>query len=711
VADGKGRHLHRVSRRLFDPTTMCRQELDAYLQSPGSALEEYFTAYSMLQEYALVSLVERRIEQVHSVIKRTGATMTFALPPYICARLREGMHLERLATGREFHDMCVAQWRSRTLLNKLLEQRIPNAQLETMTNVNKVKFVYQCDLQSEFQSTTLARRTQVAWLALTRPVAQDLDKAVQICVSYWKSTLVVGGYYSLPVDLFQTAAESSGGGGTADMDPVGEAIDAVAAPTCQLEWTSDKSICVFQVLSVHPEWRAHIKIPHATPFGTRIHVSVCTMVDSNPGKETCIVFNDADVHQALDVHVLVDHMGQALRQCFRWNIVGHKASVKPRQGQVAQVLDCDSYELPSVVGMPQQASASSQEIVPCQPARHTANEHRILAELLRKKAFLVGGNGPAMVMDLAHYDVEAADLLQKHGAVFHEKNEFGEVSVALHLSAVSWSVMYGLRSPTQHLRLIPHEMPAKSSKLQVLFKLQMEGWLPMVGVHGSWSPGAPLHCRADFMKRPASYFLALLRQDAVVAKGVAMISHDQCDGYYKCLLHMPPEPLLAVLDCMENESNAWFESKLQDYHRAELDEGDEGDVALPLPEAAAVMLGVGPPSELLDDEMLLPSVVASSVRRRAIVDLGEGTPIIRVFFDNFTGGSVHQRGFVDCPHHGCIKYKLVYDESMSRYCAWMYLWLRHGIEHPDIDRATHLQWEPRVEDVDAAETTIRTVPF
>ena len=77
----------------------------------------------------------------------------------------------------------------------------------------------------------------------------------------------------------------------------------------------------------------------------------------------------------------------------------------------------------------------------------------------------------------------------------------------------------------------------------------------------------------------------------------------------------------------------------------------------------------------------------------------------------FTGGSVHPRGFLDCPHHGCIKYKLVYDESMSRCCAWMYLWLRHGAEHPDIDRATHLQWEPRVEDVDAAETNIITVPF
>jgi hypothetical protein len=214
------------------------------------------------------------------------------------------------------------------------------------------------------------------------------------------------------------------------------------------------------------------------------------------------------------------------------------------------------------------------------------------------------------------------------------------------------------------------------------------------------------------MKRPATYFLALHRKDAVVAKGVDEISHDQCDGYYKCLLHLPREPLLALLDCMDDQSNAWFDSKLQEHNCKEDQEANDVDhVPLNVADGPAVMAGEEPPSDMLCDTMLLPSMVTGTALRRAIVDMGEGTPICRIFFDNFTGGSVHQRGFVDCPHHGCIKYKLVYDESMSRYCAWMYLWLRHGVEHPDIDRASHLQWEPRVEDVDVAEASIRTVPF
>eukprot|EP00972_Heterocapsa_arctica_P040617 5986275-Heterocapsa_arctica.AAC.1 len=118
---------------------------------------------------------------------------------------------------------------------------------------------------------------------------------------------------------------------------------------------------------------------------------------------------------------------------------------------------------------------------------------------------------------------------------------------------------------------------------------------------------------------------------------------------------MPPEPLLALLDCMQGQSNAWFDSNLQKHHRMEDEEQNEADdMALALPEAAAVMLGEDPPSDMLADTALLPSFVTSSVLSRAIVNLGAGTPDFRVFFDNFTGGSKHQRGFVDCPHHGCI---------------------------------------------------------
>eukprot|EP00972_Heterocapsa_arctica_P031398 4624602-Heterocapsa_arctica.AAC.1 len=69
---------------------------------------------------------------------------------------------------------------------------------------------------------------------------------------------------------------------------------------------------------------------------------------------------------------------------------------------------------------------------------------------------------------------------------------------------------------------------------------------------------------------------------------------------------------------------------------------------------------------MLDDTALLPPVVAGSVLTRATVDMGEGTPACKVYLDNFTRGSVHQRGFLDCPHRGCVKYKLVYDESMPR---------------------------------------------
>ena len=69
----------------------------------------------------------------------------------------------------------------------------------------------------------------------------------------------------------------------------------------------------------------------------------------------------------------------------------------------------------------------------------------------------------------------------------------------------------------------------------------------------------------------------------MIAKGVQEISHQQCDGYYKCLLNMPSQLLGALLDQARDQSNAWFEGKLKE-HSCASGEGDggRGSVALPL---------------------------------------------------------------------------------------------------------------------------------
>ncbi len=179
--------------------------------------------------------------------------------------------------------------------------------------------------------------------------------------------------------------------------------------------------------------------------------------------------------------------------------------------------------------------------------RRDCAEHRILAEMLHTRAFISTGVGPVSVFNLSYYEHAAAERLKSCGALVGAQTELGEATLALNLGAVSWSVMHGLRSPTQHIRLIPDELPPKPSKLQVVFKLQMEGWTPTAETPASWIPGQPMLCRADLVKRPLSYYLVLLRHEAVIAKGVLEISHQQCDGYYKCLLNVPSQQLPALL--------------------------------------------------------------------------------------------------------------------------------------------------------------------
>ena len=69
LASGRVSSLHRVARLLLDPDRVCGQELRAFLAS-DLRLREYPTAYAMLRTYCLVSLVERRIESVHAILKR-----------------------------------------------------------------------------------------------------------------------------------------------------------------------------------------------------------------------------------------------------------------------------------------------------------------------------------------------------------------------------------------------------------------------------------------------------------------------------------------------------------------------------------------------------------------------------------------------------------------------------------------------------------------
>ena len=130
-------------------------------------LEHFPVAFTLLQDYALVSLVERKIEAVHAMIKKLGSGMTNVMPPYICARLREAIHLEMLRKSSEFFRFCVSRWRSWSMIDQLLALRITKTELKTLGINQKIKIVYQCSLDQEYENSSEQRAAQTQWLSLT----------------------------------------------------------------------------------------------------------------------------------------------------------------------------------------------------------------------------------------------------------------------------------------------------------------------------------------------------------------------------------------------------------------------------------------------------------------------------------------------------------------------------------------------------------------
>ena len=173
VACGRRQALHRIPLRLLDLETSIGAELRAWLVSDAD-LKQFPRAYCALLELALISLVERRVECIHAIIKRVGAACTYVLPPYVCARVRESANLEMLKRNAEFWRFCMVSWRQASLLDKLLCHRFAKEQLTTMSRVEKIRAVYQCDMGSEYEDSSDRRRIKAVWAA-SIPALKHLD--------------------------------------------------------------------------------------------------------------------------------------------------------------------------------------------------------------------------------------------------------------------------------------------------------------------------------------------------------------------------------------------------------------------------------------------------------------------------------------------------------------------------------------------------------
>jgi hypothetical protein len=710
IVDGNRDKLHRVAHILFSPSTICRVQLNDF-RANGTRLEDYPVAYATLQEYALISLVERRIEELHARIKKIGAACTYVLPPYVCARLRESYHLALLFSSSTFHRMCVDRWRSRKLLDELLGRRYPSSTLKGLGYLAKVKMVYQCDLESEYASTVSARGSHNAWLGLTvdcRRVVSDLPPTWKLCVEYIKATFVVGAFYSLPATFFNSALDLGARPSTDGVDPVASSLVVVDGPTQMLQVDRVADLCVFQVLNTRPERRVLVPLHHVSRADAVINVSLCSIICSNAGGQQLAVHTDAQAHRSLNLSVLVRDMDLMVKSLFRWRVVRKRSALKLRQGP-RQLHDADHYPLPQMVSAafpPAGGASSSSQATVSASSLNSSSALLALKQLHDAGAYMLAGDGVEFSR-LMSVDSFAIDALIAANAVVANTDDFGEVRLAINPTATLASYMVVLGECVQHVRLLPdHTSHAKTSKLQAIYGLHQQGWRPVMGLAGGWSVGQPLAYRTG-TAQPKSYFIVLLCVSDVLAKGIDTVLHGQLDGYYKCLLGMSSQLLVGLVRNMANQGNAWFEGQLKQ-HKIRDDFEPPAPVGDDI-EAVGVPALCDIPAEL-GAQPLLPDIVETTGWSRVIVDLGDNRHRRKIYFDNFTHQSSRQRGWVDCQCHDCVKYEFVDSfSSQLEFCTTLYLWDAQGRQIAD--RFEHLAWAPSKAVVESAMSIIRMVPF
>ena len=375
-ASGATMAAARVTRSIFGEGGLVRAELTEFAQS-DRPLEDYGNVFIALQEFSLVTLVERRVESIHAQIKWLGKTMCNASSPYICAKLREGPHLELLRSDPGFMSFCLGHWSDRTVLSSLLAQRQFEDSAMTKTRLGKIKTVYQCSLEMQFENTVEAAELQAHHeRSQLRLKAPDLPIEWAAATSFWKYKLVASAIYSMPKMLFDACVQESRVDIGAHANPVQSTLVAVTLGVSQsggqLLQVEDDHV-FFQVTNSAPEKRVVVHANYMQPSKTRVNILHCPVVSKGQGP--VVELGCGEQGQAsLEVLVLAASMSEAVRKVVRWKVTSRRATVKPRAKTLA-ICPGDDYMLPVDVS----SGGSSSALVAAEVQR-ASREDDVAAE-------------------------------------------------------------------------------------------------------------------------------------------------------------------------------------------------------------------------------------------------------------------------------------------------------------------------------------------
>jgi hypothetical protein len=268
VAAGRGQRLHRVAHLLYQVGCECRRQLLSFADGVGESLRSFPVAHQIVKRYALIPLVGRRVEGMHALIKKIGAVAKNISPPMISAALSEPVHQELLKSSPAFKVFCIKHWRSKTLLNELLQLVVPNDELDSLTRLGKLERIYQCGLSSEFRDLRSQRQAhdefQRRTFHLRRGPPRDMPSSWRAFVSFVKAMMEPNVVFCLPSQLYNVALqppndETINMGAT---NPWDECIAFVGQDAVQFDIALASSHVFFEVTNAYPEKRKKVVSNH-----------------------------------------------------------------------------------------------------------------------------------------------------------------------------------------------------------------------------------------------------------------------------------------------------------------------------------------------------------------------------------------------------------------------------------------------------------------
>jgi len=359
--------------------------------------------------------------------------------------------------------------------------------------------------------------------------------------------------------------------------------------------------------------------------------------------------------------------------------------------------DPDDSLLAPIAGPQAASSSSSQAGVPVFIEEVEARIPFVLGELFVRRAH----EEPVRFQDFPYMDYSIIDALAERGVIRVYTDDFGDSMISLNVGRLRQCSNMVVTSPQQALRTQLPGQALSQPKLYHMIRLREQGWIPGDPTE-AFVPIGPQVYR-ETLARPTSYFVCLLDHEAVFAKAVVEIQHDQSSNYYKCLLGLGQDKLLQMCLHQDGKDDAWFRRQLVGREPDSGSDGsgsDEGGGARRrgqrhMPISADDALGV------------LAPVLRTQVPwwetewRRCWVSLDGHRH--KVWFDNQSAPSGVRRGWANCAVHGCGCIRPV-RESRDWFATALSLWRAHGHGRPGMPRQEHLGWWPDDAAVAAAVT-------